>query len=93
MTPKSFLCRKSGRSWDWPWAPRDQSWNTGGPGRGGHLSVSLKSSQMSSPLWHQGRCRPGCFFPVMKLGSGEVQETIVVGKGCTTAELHQSHQG
>lgn len=41
------------------WAPRGQSWSIGAPGGGGHLSVSPKSSEMSSLRWHQGQCRSG----------------------------------
>ena len=35
-----------------------------------------------------GSAQTWCFFLVMKLGSGEDQETFAVGKGCTAAELH-----
>lgn len=35
-----------------------------------------------------GSVQVWCFFLLVKLGSGEDQETFLVGKGCTTIELH-----
>lgn len=64
------------------WVPELEHWGTRRVWRSQCVPKKFTNTQMAS-----GSAQTRCFFLVMKLGSGD-QETFVVGKGCTTAELH-----